>query len=545
MPRAIDALKNDPKGQDAWKELLSKLTKAEEYLSLPKDTGVFPIDYTMPKNNYVPPEVSQDIYVRQCYIDFYKKLSKTLRVTTVLSGRPGMGKSLFGVYYVFRKLMELLTDSNRKQPVILVYVVSYTLVKIRIPLGEPDPKVEMERIDNSAKWLQYLESDQELGEQVFANINPTNMKLAENVAAGMNDVAIRTSLYLCICSPGIVASDTTDKKSASKLFGNCSKPTMTPWTKCEMEELLKMYVKINSMSLAVQTGFQQDMADMLTSGNPGAKEADPHHFFADLTYAAFGKTQQEDAFRLYKFLCSLDGQVSDNQTKFDQYLQREPMVNANFQLIVRRVLDYRCEVVGYSIRLILEGNVKDRLMEHYEKKDTCKLLKLFSDFQYKNDRHLNLFATIIGDEVPGNMVVSKMIAVRKIITFLKDQLENKNLKHCLEWLAHEQLCHEAFAPREQLDLTFKFKISRCSEKHKIRTFMLQHWFETDSLKKCFTSGVDQLKDDCYYRCCKDQAVMDVLLYTNRKIRRLTSANGKKIFLIQATVSERHSVKPKS
>ena len=142
------------------------------------------------------------------------------------------------------------------------------------------------------------------------------------------------------------------------------------------------------------------------------------------------------------------------------------------------------------------------------------------------------------------MVVSKMIAVRKTITFLKHQLENKNLKHSLEWLAHEQLCHEAFAPREQLDLTFKFEISRCSEKHKIGTFKLQHWFETDSLKKCFTKGVDQLKDDCYYRCCKGQAVIDALLYTNRKIRGLTSANGKKIFLIQATVSERHSVKPK-
>ena len=53
-----------------------------------------------------------------------------------------------------------------------------------------------------------------------------------------------------------------------------------------------------------------------------------------------------------------------------------------------------------------------------------------------------------------------------------------------------------------------------------------------------------MKDDCYYRCCKGQAVIDALLYTNRKIRGLTSANGKKIFLIQATVSERHSVKPK-
>ena len=204
MPRAIKALKNDPKGQDAWKELLSKLTKAGEYLSLPKDTGVFPIDYTLPKNNSVPPEVSQDIYVRQCFIDFYKKLSKTLRVAAVLSGRPGMGKSLFGVYYVFRKLMELLTDSNRKQPVILIYVVSYTLVKIRIPLGEPDLKVQMERIDNLAKWLQYLEPDQDVGEQVFAVTDPVNIKLAENTAAGMNDEAIRTSLYLCICSPGIV-----------------------------------------------------------------------------------------------------------------------------------------------------------------------------------------------------------------------------------------------------------------------------------------------------------------------------------------------------
>ena len=83
-----------------------------------------------------------------------------------------------------------------------------------------------------------------------------------------------------------------------------------------MEELLKMYVKVNSMSLAVQANFQQDMADMLTSGNSEAQEADPHDFFADLTYAAFEKTQQEDALKLYKFLCSLDGQVSDYQISY-------------------------------------------------------------------------------------------------------------------------------------------------------------------------------------------------------------------------------------
>ena len=178
MPRAIKALKNDPKGQDAWKELLSKLTKAGAYLSLPKNAGVVPINYTLPNNNYVPRDMSQDIYVRQCYIDFYNKLNKISGVAAVLSGRPGMGKSMFGVYYVFRKLSELLTNSNRKQPVALVYVVSHTLVKIRIPLGEPDPKVQMERIDNSAKWLQHLEPDQDVGEQVFAILDPVNIKLA-------------------------------------------------------------------------------------------------------------------------------------------------------------------------------------------------------------------------------------------------------------------------------------------------------------------------------------------------------------------------------
>ena len=81
------------------------------------------------------------------------------------------------------------------------------------------------------------------------------------------------------------------------------------------------------------------------------------------------------------------------------------------------------------------------------------------------------------------MVAYIMIAVRTTIKFLKNELKKKNLNHSLKWLAHDQLCHEVFAPREQLDLTFKFEISRCSEKHKIGAFKLQHWFETDSLKK--------------------------------------------------------------
>ena len=54
-----------------------------------------------------------------------------------------------------------------------------------------------------------------------------------------------------------------------------------------------MYVKVNSMSLAVQANFQQDMADMLTSGNSEAQEADPHDFFADLTYAAFERLNRK------------------------------------------------------------------------------------------------------------------------------------------------------------------------------------------------------------------------------------------------------------
>ena len=129
----------------------------------------------------------------------------------------------------------------------------------------------------------------------------------------------------------------------------------------------------------------------------------------------------------------------------------------------------------------LTGNVKKRLNGYFKKEDTCKLPKLHSDFRCEEDGYFDLTASTIGYEIPGNVVVYKMLAVKNTTTFLKDQLETKKLKQSLEWLAHEQLCHEVFAPRAKLGLIFKFEICRCSEKHKIKTFKLQHWFETDLL----------------------------------------------------------------
>ena len=74
----------------------------------------------------------------------------------------------------------------------------------------------------------------------------------------------------------------------------------------------------------------------------------------------------------------------------------------------------------FDIRLILQGDVKKRLDGYFKKPDICKLPKLYSDFVCEQNSYLDLHASTIGYEIPGSVVVYKMLAVKQAIKFLKD-----------------------------------------------------------------------------------------------------------------------------
>ena len=162
MKEVIEAVVNK---REEWEAMLSKLMTKGKYLFLPKDRDDSPTSYALPKNSDMPSEVCQSIFVRQCYIDFYEDLKTTSSVTGVLTGRPGMGKSMFWLYYILRKRLEVLADSDQKQAVLLVYVINEDVVKVHIPVGEQKPYTTYATTDNTRAWLQNIKP---IGAQNFA-----------------------------------------------------------------------------------------------------------------------------------------------------------------------------------------------------------------------------------------------------------------------------------------------------------------------------------------------------------------------------------------
>ena len=63
--------------------------------------------------------------------------SKGSQTAAVLTGRPGMGKSMFGLYSVVRKILEVLTEQNQREEFQLIYVIGYWMMKITIPTVIP------------------------------------------------------------------------------------------------------------------------------------------------------------------------------------------------------------------------------------------------------------------------------------------------------------------------------------------------------------------------------------------------------------------------
>ena len=75
-----------------WKSL-SRVTQCENIIILPKSAALFPSKMT-------------SIYVRQSYVELFKiildKLSTPLKSGMVISGTPGIGKTIFLFYILWR-----------------------------------------------------------------------------------------------------------------------------------------------------------------------------------------------------------------------------------------------------------------------------------------------------------------------------------------------------------------------------------------------------------------------------------------------------------
>ena len=118
--------------QDKWKEHLQALKKDNHHMTLPEGAG-----FSSPSDKGAP--FCHTIFVRECYSSFYSKFSqRTTAEHMVLTGRPGLGKSMFGAYTVLRKTLEMLTDEDRKEEFKMLYVVNDMMAKIRIPVELPE-----------------------------------------------------------------------------------------------------------------------------------------------------------------------------------------------------------------------------------------------------------------------------------------------------------------------------------------------------------------------------------------------------------------------
>ena len=117
---------------DGWQIMISTLTTARENLLLSRRHHQS--SYTVPQSTNMPKALSRVHFLRDGYSDFYSKLNKgSTSKAGALTGRPGTAKSMFEVYAVLRKLLEVLTKSTRTEEFKLIYVVGQTLTKIEIP----------------------------------------------------------------------------------------------------------------------------------------------------------------------------------------------------------------------------------------------------------------------------------------------------------------------------------------------------------------------------------------------------------------------------
>ena len=115
--------------------MLGKLLINRAHVHLPKRARA---SYVMPNNEHVPAAFCRLLFVRDCYSLFCTKLHEGSSTKSgVLTGRPGMGKSMFGIYFVIRKFLEVLLDESEQQERFkLIYIVGTKMTKIEFPASE-------------------------------------------------------------------------------------------------------------------------------------------------------------------------------------------------------------------------------------------------------------------------------------------------------------------------------------------------------------------------------------------------------------------------
>ena len=341
-------------------------------------------------------------------------------------------------------------------------------------------------------------------------------------------------LYLCIASPGLL-KDPGDPKSATGRFGNCNKPTLKPWNKEEMKALLDMYAKTYVSELASRLNFVKDMMDVL--GSP--ETPDLYGFFSDLTYDRFKENVKEDATNLYDLLIDAGG--TKMRKKLLEDLLKQSEWNKKAPAIVLSVLNHRCEVVGYSVRSILQGNVRKALFEYYGSSESKQPPKAYFDCCREENDYLDLQAKHYGKLKPGSTVVYKMEAVKHALTAVKTALKKvRDHLPAIHWCEHERVCYYTLASVPE---KYQFEFTKCGVERKVKSLVITEKFEHKEVGALVTKYPRHLDYNTYYKCCSNQPVIDAFVYTKSSMRDLSPTTNDKILLIQATVSKHHDVKP--
>lgn len=509
--------------QDKWTEHLQALKKNNQHMTLPDGAG-----FTSPNDKGAP--FCHTIFVRECYSSFYSKFNqRTTAEHMVLTGRPGLGKSMFGAYTVLRKTLEMLTDEGREEDFKMLYVVNDMMAEIRIPVELP------ERNNNNSlglvklKCLTRTATHNDISESSWLVVDPVTHWVAELAADAM---AAQTTdhnedVILCVCSPGLLKK-TEDPESPSGVFGHTRLLPFKPWDENEMNTFLHYYAQnYNVYRLTDEMNFCFDLQDML--GDPA--KPDPHGFFKDLVFGNFRNSRlKRDAKQLCDFLNPDSSESEDPQLSYKRMTE-----------IVIYVLSYRYEVVGCSVRDILKGNVRTQLLTDFEKTKTSKrYLDCVAD---EPDGYLNFRKTYTSKTKGGSIVVARMLAVRAAVSSVRTYLK-KSTQGAMSWLEHEKVCRYTFAPENE-HLNYQFFFTTCDKNKKKREekqFSFSGNLSSEEVVGFFTKSVKSLRENHYYACCKGQPVVDGVAYTTNKMPGFDDTNRPKMLLIQATVSKRHEVK---
>ena len=271
-----------PERSGTWNELPTNLTTADSW-----------VDYQQPVVLLKNEEVlhAYGMFIRSAYIQIYDAIARIeglknkSPVNCAVSGTPGIGKTIFGLYVVLRKVVENLLEEEREAKVVIQYWTSDQGLQIEI---EPQLNELTTSIVGDAKL--------DFSGVAWVISDPLEVNIVRRIKSKLSTHP--KAIFVLVMSPSLRfdPGDGNDllSRSAAKII-------LPPWKQDEISRLFSNWNREFLIALAEEDHFLVDLESMLQSKGENGQDmgffdlVETHLFQADMIQDAtnFKKNFQE------------------------------------------------------------------------------------------------------------------------------------------------------------------------------------------------------------------------------------------------------------